>query len=177
MTKRCKITIFSGENGTLGGVYLPIHRYLLEYLTVYGICQPSDLSLKGQALFNREQRLRFLVQLSQQLSPEQQAEKLASNEVFGCEARVWVHCEWQRGLLQLQINSEARLVKGLLALIQQALHGANAEQVAAYQLDAHFSLLGLDDYLTVSRRNGLRAAVAAIQASVRNKVSTNEVNP
>lgn len=133
---------------------------------MYGICHPSDLSVKGQALFNREQRLRFLVQLAQQLRPEHQAEQLADNEVFGCEARVWVHCQWQQGLLHLQVDSEARVVKGLLALIHQALHGATAEQVAAYQLDAHFTLLGLDDYLTVSRRNGLRAVVAAIQASI-----------
>ena len=131
--------------------------------SVYGVCQHSDLTAKGQALKQREQQLRFVVQQASAVTAP--AAHSPSNEVFGCEARVWVACHWHQGRLQLQIDSEARVVKGLLALIQQALHGANAEQVSHYDLDAHFAALNLDHYLTVSRRNGLRAVVARIQGS------------
>jgi sulfur transfer protein SufE len=168
MTKRCKIIIFSGENGTLSHGYLPNHSNRLELtlsVSVYGVCHHADLLLKGQALKQREQQLRFVVQQADLLAAADSAEHLAANEVFGCEARVWVHCHWQHGLLHLQVDSQARVVKGLLALIHQALQGANAEQLAHYDLDAHFQALHLDNYLTVSRRNGLRAVVARIQGS------------
>lgn len=134
--------------------------------SVYGVCQHSDLTAKGQALKQREPQLRFVVQQAALLAATDRAEHSAANEVFGCEARVWVHCHWQHGLLQLQVDSEARVVKGLLALIHQALHGANSEQVAHYDLDSHFQALNLHNYLTVSRRNGLRAVVARIQGSI-----------
>lgn len=168
MTKRCKITIFSGENGTLGRGYLPIRSNLLELLlssSVYGVCQHSDLTAKGQALKQREQQLRFVVQQASFLARANCAAHEGANEVFGCEARVWVRCQWQHGCLQLQLDSEARVVKGLLTLIHEALHGANREQVAHYDLDSHFAALNLQNYLTVSRRNGLRAVVARIQGS------------
>lgn len=131
----------------------------------YGVCQHSDLLLKGQALKQREQQLRFVVEQAGMLAAAACAAHDAANEVFGCEARVWVHCHWQHDRLQLQVDSESRVVKGLLALIQQALHGATAEQVNHYDLDAHFNALNLANYLTVSRRNGLRAVVARIQGS------------
>lgn len=133
--------------------------------SVYGVCQHSDLLLKGQALKQREQQLRFVVQQASQLAPADCATHDPANEVFGCEARVWLSCHWQHGVLQLQVDSEARVVKGLLTLIHQALQGANRAQVAHYDLDSHFAALNLQNYLTVSRRNGLRAVVARIQGS------------
>jgi sulfur transfer protein SufE len=168
MTKRCKISIFSSENGTLSQLYLPIYSNLSELLVSssrYGVCQHSDLLLKGQALKQREQQLRFVVQQASLLAAADCARRDATNEVFGCEARVWVHCQWQHDQLTLQVDSESRVVKGLLVLIQQALQGAHADQVKHYQVDAHFTALNLDNYLTVSRRNGLRAVVARIQGS------------
>ncbi len=133
--------------------------------SVYGVCQHSDLLLKGQALKQREQQLRFVVQQASLLPPADCAAHEPTNEVFGCEARVWLSCHWQNGGLQLQVDSEARVVKGLLTLIHQALQGASREQVAHYDLDSHFAALNLQNYLTVSRRNGLRAVVARIQGS------------
>src|SRR5690606_40532624 len=89
----------------------------------------------------------------------------ADNEVFGCEARVWLKAVWLADKLQLACDSESRTVLGLLQLLSSALQGASRDQVRQFDLEAYFHALGLADLITSSRRNGLRHVVQAIQAS------------
>lgn len=130
---------------------------------MYGKLSESDLAqLQAQAQ-QQSQRLKFLIQQATNL-PTMPAElKVPENEVHGCEAQVWLVAEWRDEQLELQVNSASRVVKGLLALIYQALQHATTEQVQAFELDALLQTLRLDDFVSVSRRNGLRAVVAAIQ--------------
>jgi sulfur transfer protein SufE len=134
----------------------------LEFF-VYGKLSESDLAqLQAQAK-QQPQRLKFLIQQAATL-PAMAAEFRTSDyEVHGCEAQVWLVGEWRDDQLELQVDSASRVVKGLLALIYQALHGATPAQVEAFKLDALLAALGLDDMVSTSRRNGLRAVVAAIQ--------------
>lgn len=125
---------------------------------MYGVLTQSDLQNLRQQLGSRENRMRYLVQLAKQAQVPANF-RVAEHEVFGCEARVWVQAEWPSAHFQLYVDSESRVVLGLLMVIRQALHGASAEQLAAYSLDAHFDALGLSDFVTSSRRNGLRNVV------------------
>lgn len=133
-------------------------------MSVYGKLNETDLIEQAQAIGGREQSMRYLVQLSRSTSAFGAEERISANERFGCEARVWVRAEYDADdLLSLRIDSEARVVKGLLVVIVSALHGATRAEVAAYDLDAHFERLGLGAYLTASRRNGLRTVVQSIK--------------
>ncbi|WP_258239925.1 SufE family protein [Pseudidiomarina homiensis] len=130
---------------------------------MYGKLSESDLAqLKAQAQ-QQPQRLKFLIQQAASLPAMPAQMKVAANEVHGCEAQVWLVAEWRDDTLELHLDSASRVVKGLLALIYQALNGATPAQVAAFQLDALLAALSLDDMVSTSRRNGLRAVVTAIQ--------------
>lgn len=130
---------------------------------MYGKLSESDLAqLQAQAQ-QQPQRLKFLIQQAANLPTMPAQLKTPDNEIHGCEAQVWLVAEWHDEVLKLQLDSASRVVKGLLALIYQALHGATPAQVQAFQLDAMLAALGLDDMVSTSRRNGLRAVVAAIQ--------------
>ncbi|GAB3289396.1 SufE family protein [Pseudidiomarina andamanensis] len=129
---------------------------------MYGILTESDLSALREQLGSRENRMRYLVQLAKQAEiPD--GFRTSEREVFGCEARVWVLADWHADQLCLTVDSESRVVLGLLMVIRQALHGASAEQVSNYSLDDHFDALGLADFVTSSRRNGLRNVIAKLQ--------------
>ncbi|SFR45682.1 cysteine desulfuration protein SufE [Pseudidiomarina maritima] len=130
---------------------------------MYGILSESDLLALREQLGSRENRMRYLVQLAKQAEiPD--GSRADANEVFGCEARVWVKADWLQGRLALTVDSESRTVLGLLMVIRKALHGANAEQVSTYSLDEHFDALGLADFVTSSRGNGLRKVIAKLKS-------------
>lgn len=129
---------------------------------MYGVMTKTDLAAMRQQLGSRENRMRYLVQLAKaaQVSADF---RTTEHEVFGCEARVWVQANWQNDQLALTVDSESRVVLGLLMVIRQALQGARREQVSAYSLDEHFDALTLSDFVTSSRRNGLRNVIKKLQ--------------
>ncbi|WP_157981042.1 SufE family protein [Pseudidiomarina insulisalsae] len=129
---------------------------------MYGKLTQSDLSQLQSEARQQPQRLKFLIQLASRLPPMATELKQPENEVQGCEAQVWLTKSWQNDQLQLQLDSSSRVVKGLLALVFLALHGANKQQVASFDLDALLALLGLQSFVSSSRRNGLRAVVQAM---------------
>ena len=128
---------------------------------MYGVLTETDLNQRRNQLGSRENRMRYLVQLAKQAQVPT-GFRTAEREVFGCEARVWLQADWAGEQLMLTMDSESRVVLGLLMIIQQALQGASPAQVAAYSLDEHFAALGLSDFVTSSRRNGLRNVVAKL---------------
>lgn len=133
---------------------------------MYGVLTNSDLEQLRAAMGGREQRMRFLVQQAATLPAFSTTERAVAQEVFGCEARVWLLLNLPGDdTVAVRFDSESRVVKGLLALIQQAVNGASAQQLADYDLDAHLAALGLTDFVSSSRRNGLRAAVSQLQDS------------
>lgn len=130
---------------------------------MYGKLSESDLAQLQTQAKQHPQRLKFLIQQAATL-PAMPAEfQTPDYEVHGCEAQVWLVAEWRDDVLKLQLDSASRVVKGLLALVYQALNGATPAQVETFKLDALLAALGLDDMVSTSRRNGLRAVVAAIQ--------------
>lgn len=132
---------------------------------MYGKLSESDLAQLQTQAQQHPQRLKFLIQQAQKLPAMPDAAKTTENEVQGCEAQVWLVANWQNGKLQLQLDSASRVVKGLLALIYQALEHANSAQVKDFDVDALLAALGLEGMVSVSRRNGLRAVVAAITST------------
>lgn len=130
---------------------------------MYGKLSESDLAQLTAQAQQQPQRLKFLIQQAASLPSLAHDLRTPENEVHGCEAQVWLVAEWHEDSLELQLDSASRVVKGLLALIYQALNGATPAQVKAFQLDALLAALNLDDMVSSSRRNGLREVVATIQ--------------
>ncbi|MBA1192727.1 SufE family protein [Pseudomonas entomophila] len=106
-----------------------------------------------------EQRARLLMQWGQRLSPLADADKVDANRVHGCESVVWLTAQAVDGHWQFQADSEARLLKGLLAVLLVRVQGLDQDALAHVDLADWFAQLGLERQLTPSRSNGLHAVL------------------
>jgi cysteine desulfuration protein SufE len=111
-----------------------------------------------------EQRARLLMQWGDQLTPLSEAERCEANRVSGCESQVWLVVELQGEHWQLRASSDARLLRGLLALLLARVNDLGAMDMAQVDLPGWFSQLGLARHLSPSRSNGLQAVLTRMQA-------------
>ncbi len=107
-----------------------------------------------------EQRARLLMQWGDRLEPLAPDERCESNRIHGCESRVWLVADRTGLRLHFRASSEARLLRGLLALL---LLRVNTEPAATLDLHAWFGQLGLGRQLSPSRGNGLNALLQQIR--------------
>lgn len=112
-----------------------------------------------QACKQWEQRARLLLQWGNQLDELPEAQRTADHLVQGCETRVWLVLDRDTQPLRFQLASEARLLRGLLALLLLRIEGLSAAQIIAVDVAAWFAQLGLSRQLSPSRSNGLNAVL------------------
>jgi cysteine desulfurase/selenocysteine lyase len=92
--------------------------------------------------------------------------KTPENFVPGCQSRVHVSARIRPGtdsVIEFLADSDADIVRGLIALLQQLYSGQKADAILAFDAQAFFSRLGLDEHLSMTRRNGLVAMVERIR--------------
>ncbi|MCP8632783.1 SufE family protein [Pseudomonas mosselii] len=106
-----------------------------------------------------EQRARLLMQWGDRLEPLTDAEKTEDNRVHGCESLVWLVAQQENGQWHFKAASDARLLRGLLALLLVRVQGLASDRLAALDLSAWFTQLGLERQLSPSRSNGLHAVL------------------
>ncbi|WP_414156442.1 SufE family protein [Pseudomonas sp. BNK-30] len=106
-----------------------------------------------------EQRARLLMQMGEQLEPLSDTQKCEHNRVHGCESLVWLVAEQHDGRWQFKASSDARLLRGLLALLLVRVQGLDSRELAALDLREWFTRLGLERQLSPSRSNGLHAVL------------------
>ena len=106
-----------------------------------------------------EQRARLLMQWGERLVPMSEAEKSDEQRVHGCESQVWLSAEPFDGRWQFKAYSDARLIRGLLALLLVRVEGLSAAEVEALDLPGWFTELGLARQLSPSRSNGMNAVL------------------
>lgn len=104
-----------------------------------------------------EQRARLLLSYGQQLPVLPAAARTDDNLIRGCESPVWCQLQWLNGRLELQLDTDARLLKGLLAVLHTRLNGLSAPELSAVDLPDWFNELGLANRISSSRSNGLNA--------------------
>ncbi|QEY58259.1 SufE family protein [Pseudomonas sp. C27(2019)] len=117
-----------------------------------------------------EQRARLLLQLGAQLEELPEDLREPDNLVQGCETRVWLRLDQRFEPPRFQLASEARLLRGLLALLLLRIDGLSAEQIATVDLSAWFSQLGLSKQLSPSRSNGLNAVLERMRALLKQPI-------
>lgn len=109
-----------------------------------------------------EQRARLVLHYGAQLNELAEEQRSADNLIHGCETRVWLILDRQTQPWRFQVASEARLLRGLLALLLVRIDGLNAEQMLSVDLAEWFKQLGLARQLSPSRSNGLNAVLKAM---------------
>lgn len=110
-----------------------------------------------------EQRARLLMQWGERASALTEQEKTPANLVEGCESRVWLVGERHTGLWQFRASSEARLIRGLVALLLARVNGLSSAELADVDVQAWFESLGLSRHLSPSRSNGLAAVLQKVR--------------
>ena len=91
------------------------------------------------------------------------ADKTESNLIDGCQSRVWLVCDEHDGRLQFRAESDALIVKGIIALLIKVLSGHTAKEIL--DADLYFiNRIGLKDHLSPTRSNGLLAMVKRIKS-------------
>lgn len=110
-----------------------------------------------------EQRYTFVIDLAKQLPPMPPEEKNAANLVPGCTSQVWMTLTWGDGKLNLHLDSDALIVKGLLTLVYLAYNGKTEQEIAAYNLEEQLHSTQLLNHLSPNRRNGFISVLAALR--------------
>ncbi len=126
----------------------------------------SDLE-EGFALFDDwEDRYRYLMDLGRELPVLAPEEMVEAYRVSGCQSRVWLVPRAEGGRILFRAGSDAAFVQGLLALLMRVFNRRSPAEILA--TDAGFlTRLGLGEHLSLSRRNGVAAVLARIQAAAR----------
>ncbi|WP_409317637.1 SufE family protein [Pseudomonas sp. KCJK9016] len=106
-----------------------------------------------------EQRARLLMQIGDRLPPLSDTDKCEANRVHGCESQVWLVGEFRDGRWQFAASSDARMIRGLVALLLLRVNGLSAAELQQIDLPDWFNQLGLSRQLSPSRSNGLNAVL------------------
>ncbi|MFK3969543.1 SufE family protein [Pseudomonas sp. NPDC087358] len=106
-----------------------------------------------------EQRARLLMQWGERLPAVDDEEKTDEHLVDGCESKVWLLGEVLDGHWQFRAASDARLIRGLVAVLLARVNGLSAEDLQQVDLPGWFNQLGLSRQLSPSRSNGLNAVL------------------
>jgi len=119
-----------------------------------------------------DDRYRYLLELGRDLPPLADAAHSEVNKVQGCASQVWlvtkVDPEGAGGpVLTFAGDSDAHLVRGLIAILFAIYSGKNAKKILATDALALFDKMGLREHLTPQRSNGFRAMVERIRSDAR----------
>ena len=108
-------------------------------------------------------RYQLLIDLGNDLEPLDERYKTEQNLIDGCQSRVWVQCDYSEGRLHFQAESDALIVKGIIALLIRVLDNHTPQEILA--ADLYFiERIGLREHLSPTRSNGLLAMVKQIRA-------------
>jgi len=112
------------------------------------------------------ERYQYLLDLGKKLPPMPDEMKTEDNRVRGCQSTVFLSARQKPGtedVVEFLADSDADLVRGLIAVLQRVFSGQPAAAVAAFDVEMFFHQLGLDQHLTLGRRNGLAAMVQRVR--------------
>ncbi|MFA0552637.1 cysteine desulfurase sulfur acceptor subunit CsdE [Vibrio lentus] len=123
----------------------------------------DDIVAKMQTFSGWEDRYRQVIQWGKKLPTMPDELKSEQVIVSGCESQVWLVTQNIDGVWYFCADSDARIVRGLIALVMAAYDGKTSEQIQAFDIDGYFEQIGLITHLSPSRGNGLKAIVAQIQ--------------
>ncbi len=108
-------------------------------------------------------RYQMLIDLSNDLEKLDDKYKTQQNLIDGCQSRVWLQCDCEDGCLVFKADSDALIVKGIIALLVRVLSGQTAADILA--ADLYFiDRIGLREHLSPTRSNGLLAMIKQIKA-------------
>jgi cysteine desulfurase/selenocysteine lyase len=118
-----------------------------------------------------DERYHYLLELGEKIPPLPEEMKTEANRVHGCQSIVHLVTRVKPGtkeVVEFLADSNADLVRGLIAILEKLFSGQRAEQLLSFDVGRFFGRIGLDQNLTLGRRNGLAAMVQRIRKFAAN---------
>ena len=110
-----------------------------------------------------EEKYQYVIDLGQQLEPLDDSFKTEEWKVKGCQSQVWLVPSFNNGRLHFKGDSDAILVRGIIAIVLLIYNDKTPEEIKSIDVTKIFAKLGLEENLTPSRRNGMLSMVAKIR--------------
>ena len=110
-----------------------------------------------------EDKYRYVIEEGKKMPVLDDSLKVESNKVNGCASQVWLHFSVS-DTLYFEGDSDAVIVKGLIALLRKLYNGTPIEEIKNISAWDHLKRLGLDDHLSSQRSNGVKAMVEKINS-------------
>ena len=110
-----------------------------------------------------EDRYRYVIEKGKAMDPLPDALKVEATRVRGCASQVWLHPDLSDGTFRFDGDSDALIVRGLIAVLRALYNGLSPVEVGRVDAAAELGRLGLDAHLSAQRSNGLRAMVGRIR--------------
>ena len=124
----------------------------------------AELKDEFELLGDWEERYRYVIELGKDLAPLSDSERTEANKVRGCASQVWLVTEpGADGTLGFRGDSDAHIVRGLIAIVLRLYSGQPPADILAFDAKAAFEQLGLSGALSSQRSNGLASMVARIR--------------
>ena len=140
----------------------------------------EELYEEFEFLGNWEDRCEYLIDLGLDLPSLPDPQKNECTRVHGCQSLVWLVTDWEGGggpaRLRLAADSDAMIVKGLIAVLSAMYDGRTAEEVLDVDVPAIFAKLGLDEHLSTARKNGFSGMVARVRESAVDRLTPADAN-
>ena len=128
----------------------------------------EDIAETFDFLDDWEDRYRHVIDMGKAMDPLEDAFRLPATKVDGCASQVWllpeIEGEGPGAVFRFRGDSDAMIVRGLIAILVALYSGLTLRQVLAVDAGAELGRLGLNDHLSSQRSNGLRAMVERIRA-------------
>lgn len=111
-----------------------------------------------------EDRYRHVIEQGRAMPPLPGELRVPATRVHGCASQVWLHPVIENGVFRFDGDSDALIVRGLIAVLRTLYNGLPLAEVAQVDARAELARLGLNEHLSQQRSNGLRAMVERIRA-------------
>ena len=124
-----------------------------------------------------EDRYRYVIELGRELEPLAESDRTDANKVRGCASQVWLVSHVEPGSdggpprLRFQGDSDAHIVRGLIAILFALYSGRSAEDIVEIDSKSALGRLGLEEHLSPQRSNGLAAMVERIRSDARDSLA------
>lgn len=117
-----------------------------------------------------EDRYRHVIELGKAMPPLDDSFKVPALKVQGCASQVWLRPMIDAGKFDFQGESDAMIVRGLIAVLHALYSGVPLAEVGKIDASAELGRLGLNEHLSSQRSNGVRAMVQRIREEAASRV-------
>ena len=124
----------------------------------------EDIAETFEFLDDWEDRYRHVIELGKAMPPLDETFKVPALKVQGCASQVWLRPVIEGGRFDFEGESDAMIVRGLIAVLHALSAGLPVDEVGRVDAVAELGRLGLNEHLSSQRSNGLRAMIERIRA-------------